>query len=64
MGFGSCKPWALQRGLSICGTRGLVVLGIEPMFPAFAGGFLSTVPIGKSCEQGVICHLFSMFNVC
>ena len=27
--------------------------GLEPMSPALAGGFLTTVPPGKSC-----CHLF------
>ena len=47
-----------EQGLSSCGA-GLVALqhvdclpgpGTEPMFPAFAGGFFTTEPRGKSKE--------------
>ena len=55
-GLGRCGSQALERGLSRCGTgasllRGMWNLpgpGIEPMSPAVAGEFLSTVPPGKS----------------
>ena len=50
-----CGPWALERGLSGCGTcamvRGMWNLpgpGIKPAFPASAGGFLSTGPPGTA----------------
>ena len=52
----SCGSRALERRLSICGTwaqllHGMWDLpgpGIEPVSPALAGGFLTTVPPGKS----------------
>ena len=55
-GFSCCRPWALARGLSSCGTQALLLCGmwnvpgpgIEPMSPALAEGFLSSVPPGKS----------------
>ena len=55
-GLSSCGLWALERRLSSCGAwawllRGMWDLpgpGIEPMSPALAGGFLTTVPPGKS----------------
>ena len=47
-----------MRGLSSCGTwaqlpRDMWNLpgpGLEPMSPSFAGGFLTTAPLGKSCN--------------
>ena len=55
MGFSSCGFRALERRLSCCGAqvqllRGLWDLpgsGLEPVSPALAGGFLTTVPPGK-----------------
>ena len=52
----SCGLHALELGLNSCGVQALVSCsmwnlhgpGIEPMSPALAGGFLSTVPPGKS----------------
>ena len=59
-----CGAWALgarasvvvARGLSSCGARALLLHGmwdlpgpgIKPVSPALAGGFLTTVPPGKS----------------
>ena len=55
LGFSSCGSRALERRLSSCGARALLLRsmwdlpgpGLEPMSPALAGGFLTTVP-GKS----------------
>ena len=55
-GFSSCSSQALERGLSSCGARAWLPLGmwnlpksgIVPVSPALAGKFLSTVPPGKS----------------
>ena len=63
IGFSSCGTQALERRLSSCGTwvnllRGMWDLpwpGIEPVSSASAGGFLITVPAGKS--------LFCLFQV-
>ena len=52
----SCGSRALERRLSSCGAwaellHGMWDLpgpGIEPVSPALAGGFLTTVPPGKS----------------
>ena len=54
-GFSSCGSRALERRLSSCGPRaqllrgmqGLPRPGLEPVSPALAGGFLTTVPPGK-----------------
>ena len=54
-GLRSCVSRALKLGLSSCGTRGYLLLGmwnllgpgIEPVSPALTGRFLSTVPPGK-----------------
>ena len=43
MGFGSCS----SRAKLLHGMQNLPGSGIEPTFPALAGGFLSTVPPGK-----------------
>ena len=58
VGFSSCGSRALERRLSTCGAwaqlpRGMWDLpgpGIEHAPPALAGGFLTTVPPGKSLE--------------
>ena len=65
MGFSNCGPWALECSLSGCGAwaqllhsmRNLSRPGIEPVSPAFADGFLSTVPSGKSlgCLLSYLC---------
>ena len=55
-GLSSCHSWVLVHGLSSCGAWAqlfhsmwnLPQPGIEPMCPALAGGFLSTMPPGKS----------------
>ena len=47
---------ALGRGPVVCGTQALLLCGMwnlprpgtEPMSPALAGRFLSTIPLGKS----------------
>ena len=52
----SCGSWALEHRLSSCGARAsllhgmwdLLGPGIEPVSPALVGGFLTTVPPGKS----------------
>ena len=57
-GFSSCGSWALERRLSSCGARAQLLRGmwdlagpgLDPVSPALAGGFLTTVPPGKpSC---------------
>ena len=58
-GLSSCGSWALERRLSSCGQRSLLLHGmrdlpgpgLEPMSPALAGGFLTTAPPGKSQER-------------
>ena len=55
-GLSSCDVWALERKLSSCGARAYLLRGmwdlsgpgLEPVSPALAGGFLTTVPPGKS----------------
>ena len=55
-GLSSCGSRALEHRLSSCGTWAQLLCGmwdlpgpgIEPMSPALAGGFLTTVPPGKS----------------
>ena len=52
----SCGLWALECRLSSCGARAQLLRsmwdlpgpGLEPVSPALAGGFLTTVPPGKS----------------
>ena len=54
-GPSSFDSWALKQGLGSCGAQTLLLHDmwdlprprIEPMSPASAGGFLSTVPPGK-----------------
>ena len=55
-GLRSCGSRALEHGLRspgaqtwlLCGMVNLPGPGLEPVFPALAGGFLSTIPPGKS----------------
>ena len=64
-GFSCCGARALgtwasvvvAHGLSSCGSRALPGPGLEPVFPALAGGFLTTAPPGKPST-----HLFN--NLC
>ena len=61
-GLSSCGLRALGFGLSSCGARASLLHGmwnppgpgIEPMLPALAGRFLSTVPPGKSSVESFI----------
>ena len=54
-GFSSCGSGALERRLSSCGARALLLRGmwdlpgpgLEPVSPALAGGFLTTAPPRK-----------------
>ena len=56
-GFSSCGLRAPERRGSSCGARAQLLRGmwdlpgpgLEPVFPALAGGFLTTAPPGKSC---------------
>ena len=55
-GLSSCGSRALEHKLSSCGARAKLLHGmwdlprpeIEPVSPALASGFLTTVPPGKS----------------
>ena len=54
-GLSSCGSRALERRLGSCGARAQLLCGmwdlpgpgLEPMFPALAGRFLTTTPRGK-----------------
>ena len=56
----------VARGLSSCGSRALLLRGmwdfpgpgIKPMSPALAGGFLTSVPPGKS-----LCDVFLILSI-
>ena len=56
MGFSSCGSWALEHRLNSCGARAYLLRGmwdfpgpgIKLVSPALAGGFVTTVPQGKS----------------
>ena len=60
-GLSSCGLQALECRLSSCGARAQLLRGmwdlpgpgLEPVFPALAGGFLTTAPPGKP-EGGVL----------
>ena len=55
-GLSSCGSQALERRLGSCGARAWLLCsmwdlprpGLEPMSPALAGEFLTSVPPGKS----------------
>ena len=59
VGISSCGSWALEHKLSSRGAQALLLHGmwdlpgpgLEPVSPALAGGFLTTVPPGKSQNQ-------------
>ena len=54
-GLSSCGSWALEHKLSSCGAQAQLLHGmwdlprpgLEPVSPALAGEFLTTVPPGK-----------------
>ena len=54
-GLSTCGSWALEHRLSLCGAQALLLSGmwdlpgsgLEPVSPALAGGFLTTVSPGK-----------------
>ena len=53
----SCGAWAQL----LCGIWDLPGAGIEPVSPALAGGFLTTVPPGKSpCIHIKVCMYMYM----
>ena len=72
VGFGSCGSRALERRLSSCGARALLLRGmwdlprpgLEPMSPALAGGFLTTVPPGKPSRVFLISVIVLFITVC
>ena len=54
--LGSCDTWAYL----LCSMWNLPGSGIEPMSPALVGGFLSTVPPGKSDEWSIMLRFYLM----
>ena len=67
-GLRSCGSRALERRLSSCGTRASLLHGmwdlpgpgIEPVSPALTGGFLTTVPAGKSKSYVFMLYVYSV----
>ena len=65
MGFSSCGSQAPELRLSSCGARAQLLHsmrdlpgpGLEPVSPALAGGFLTTVPLGKPQDDFLKEHL-------
>ena len=65
----NCGSWALEHRLSSCGTWALLLHGmwdlprpgIEPMPPALAGRFLTTMPPGKSLHSFFFIRLLSSY---
>ena len=61
-GFSCFRAWALEHGLSNCGAWASLLHGMwdlpepgtEPMFPALASEFLSTLPPGMSSGHFLI----------
>ena len=68
-GLSSGGLWALEHRLRSCGAWAyllygmwnLLGLGIKPMSPALAGGFLSTVPLGKPSYISIKIFLINLF---
>ena len=68
-GLSSCGLRALERRLSSCGARAYLLCGmwdlpgpgLEPVSPALTGGFLTTVPPGKTLLY--IIYLLVFVNV-
>ena len=60
--FSSCGTRAVEHRLSSCGAQAYLLCGmwylpgpgLKPVFPALAGGFLTTVPPGKSLYLGFL----------
>ena len=49
----------MAHGLSSSAAHGgLSGPGLEPVSPALAGGFLTTVPLGKPCTE--FCNIFKL----
>ena len=69
VGFSSCGLWALEHRLSSCGTRASLLHGmwnlpgprLEPVSPAWAGGFLTTAPPGKPSFLILVLCILSLF---
>ena len=67
VGFSSCGSQAVEHRLS-CGTRAQLLHskwdlprpGLEPVSPALACGFLTTVPPGKSLNISFIINVVSV----
>ena len=67
-GFSSCGSRALERRLSSCDARAQLLHGmwdlpgpgLEPVFPALAGRFLTTVPPGKPLCGGFLQTQFKL----
>ena len=70
-GLKSCGSRALERRLSSCGARAYLLrgmwdlpgAGLKPVSPALAGGFLTTVPPGKSRFPGLFVVAVAVFLV-
>ena len=69
--WGTRASVVVAHGLNSCSTAmwSLAGPGIEPMSPALAGGFLSTVPLGKSINSYFKCkwcsvHFSSVAQLC
>ena len=69
-GLSSCGSRAPERRLSSCGARAQLLcsrwdlprLGLEPVSTELAGGFLTTVPPGKSLK--LLFQLLIWFYIC
>ena len=55
-GFSYCRAWSLGLQASVVGVHGLCCSTVCGTFPALAGGFLSTVPPGKSSNSLILAH--------
>ena len=68
-GLSSCGLRALEHRLSSCGARAQLLRsmwdlpgpGLEPVSPALAGGFLTTVSPGKSLQSCFLKYLDNFF---
>ena len=71
-GLSSCGSWALEHRLSSCGARARLLHGmwdlpgpgLKPVSPALAGGFLTTVPPGKSLSLSYYMAVFVLIMFC
>ena len=70
-GLSSCGSQALECRLSSCGTRAYLLCGmwdllgpgLQPVSPALAGRFLTTVPPGKSRQYVSVTEIFSFIHL-